>query len=39
MQFRTTGFLLLGAMALPASEAAQTRPRSTGNYTNSGRRN
>jgi mannose-6-phosphate isomerase-like protein (cupin superfamily) len=26
MQFRTTGFLLLGAMALPASGAAQTAP-------------
>jgi hypothetical protein len=39
MQFRTTGLLLLGAMALPASGTAQTTPRSTGNYTNSGRRN
>ena len=26
MQFRTTGLLLLGAMALPASGAAQTAP-------------
>ncbi len=26
MQFRTTGLLLLGAMALPASGAAQTTP-------------
>src|SRR5438045_7958590 len=26
MQFRTTGLLLLGAMALPASGAAQTNP-------------
>ncbi|MGC2178958.1 MAG: hypothetical protein WA650_12105 [Bradyrhizobium sp.] len=26
MQFRTTGLLLLGAMALPASGTAQTTP-------------
>jgi hypothetical protein len=26
MQFRTTGLLLLGAMALPASATAQTTP-------------
>ena len=38
MQFRTTGLLLLAAMALPASGTAQTTPRSTGDHTNSGRR-
>jgi len=38
MQFRTTGLLLLGAMALPAPRDRTNHPRSTGNYANCGRR-
>ncbi len=39
MQFRTTGLLLLGAVALPAPRDRTNQPRSTGNYTNRGCRN
>lgn len=38
MWFRGTGLLLLGAMALPAFGTAQNHSRSSGNYTNSDRR-
>ena len=39
MQFRITGLLLLGAIALPAAGIAQTTAAAAGNHTNRGCRN